>query len=120
MSSKYVVETGEGYVGIFRARRWTIRVNVSPIDPAPDSSVYAIAAGDRQVHITTDSDAGAVLDERTATDTGFVEFGLPVADHLEVDDGDDVRLYEDGTGLLAVPASDDPRLQTDQPGGTSP
>lgn len=124
MSSKYTIETGEGYLGIHSVSGSMLSIGIEtlPVDWQDGQTLYTSRDGDGVALTATQRDeqigTGSVREQRyTGTSaSGMLAVSLSVGaiEPLHVSDGDDVRVYErDGEGLLLVDADDDPRIVAD-------
>lgn len=124
MSSKYTIETGEGYLGIHSVSGSMLSIGIEtlPVDWQDGQTLYTSRDGDGVALTATQRDeqigTGSVREQRyTGTSaSGMLAVSLSVGaiEPLHVSDGDDVRVYErDGEGLLLVDADDDPRIMAD-------
>jgi len=119
MSSKYVNETGPGYLGIIKLSSYSLEI---PFGAWPD---YEWRTED-DLWVVDDDRGLAVVDEEP--DEAFAKAHVSVVNVgpgvcvparavrnlLEVDAGCDVRIYRrDAGGMLVVPASPDPMLASD-------
>lgn len=118
-ASPYTVPTGPGYVTVARVSRGpqiSIGIGTAPVDWSGGTSVECWV--DRGA-IAVDEPDGQDR-ERIATHTVYqrpsrgigLTFTTNVIESLDVEVGDDVRIYErDGGGFWLVPADDDPFLE---------
>lgn len=115
--SKYVKETAEGYLGVHRvsAEKASLSLGMFPIDwDADTNDVYGVPA-EPGVRLTVDEPDGDDLGRPMEVNTNGVgpslAVNVAVLDELGVDNGDDIRVYEDGDALRVVPADPDPMLE---------
>ena len=125
--SKYVVETGDGYCGTYKISTGTAAVNLTYEGIERGTTVH-LWRDENGVVASTDAPDFQVsnLLHRAVNEDGYLEVPLSILEHLEVENGDDVRLYRAseaiGRQFLIVSAADDPRLVADggHPVGHSP
>ncbi len=118
--SKYVRETGDGYLGVFgvdsrkRTQLGGDALRHLGLDDGDDADIVAAEDG---VAITTEPGDRKILDAGTVTNERnypLFSVGGPALDALGVGPDDDVRAYEHGSDeVLLVDADDDPRVMAD-------
>lgn len=128
MSSKYTVETGPGYLGVWKADRYRAEISIGTYEDLPwrsDDHVVAVDHPDG-IAVVEASHVDAVEGERITDlsvhkNTVGTNVSLParvgrLIDGLEPDG--DVRGYRlDTEGFVVVAADDDPMLDRGDDGG---
>lgn len=114
--SKYVRETGAGYLGVHRVGTQSLEIHLgqAPVTWPANTEVPAVATDRGVALLPPDADPSEPITEiriTTRASSGpYLTVKAAVCNALSVTSGDDVRLYErpDGPGLLLVPAATDP------------
>lgn len=114
--SKYVRETGAGYLGVHRVGTQSLEIHLgqAPVAWSADTEVPAVATEQGVALLPPDAEPAEPITEiriTTRASSGpYLTVKAAVCNVLGVTPGDDVRLYErpDGSGLLLVPAAADP------------
>ncbi len=116
--SRYVVPTGDGYLATYTVgddRR--LSIGTAGLGAWPRAHrVHAIDHEDGVALRASTTDAETIASYRVLRRhrRARVCVGSAVLETLEVDAGDDVRVYDlEGDGILLVDAADDPRVVTD-------
>lgn len=115
MTSKYVVETGDGYVGIYAVGSDGVDIGgpaLRPIGLEVGDQTYVVDGEDRiEIHRDRSTVEGEpTVSYQVSKHSGHMTVCLrPHAiTPLDVEPGDDVRVYDRDDRLVVVRADDDP------------
>lgn len=116
MSNPYVVPTGPGYLGIAKVSGGSCGFGVGMLQFERDDTRVWAAEEPPGVAIVDEEPAETIAEynlSHTPSGPGHsLTVGSQALSCLDVENGDDVRLYErDGGGVVLVPANPDPFLQ---------
>jgi hypothetical protein len=121
--SKYVVDTGAGYEATYRVSSRKVSLNLAsmPVDWAAGDTIAVVLAEEGLVlrpaphsHALLTNEVSASRQAQTSQSTQpRLTLAAGALDYLDVDEGQDVRVYDHANGLLIVAAGDDPRVATD-------
>lgn len=125
MSNPYVIETGPGYLGVSKISGGScgFGVGMLPFERV-DTRVWT-AEEPPGVAIVDEEPSNPIAEynlSHTPSGPGHsLTVGSRSLSRIDVEDGDDVRLYErDGGGVVLVPADPDPFVQDDEPQEDTP
>lgn len=114
---EYTTPTGPGYAGIYPVGQHVAEVNVLSDKVRPGTDLVAISTTVEGVAairvgrpgVVTPGPEEAVVHRSEVTAKGFFTISVEGVEHLGLETGDDVRLYERGDEQwLVVPATRDP------------
>jgi len=119
MSSKYVNDTGPGYLGIIKLAHYSLEIPFGAwpdYDWRTDDDLWVVD-DDRGLGIVDKEPDDPITEARVKVvnvGPGVCVPARAVRNLLEVEAGSDVRIYQrDAGGMLVVPASPDPMLAAD-------
>jgi len=116
MSTDYTHPTGDGYAGVLMVSngRISIGLRTTHVDWTAGTTVGATPVNDGVRLSGSAAEAERTLTVSDTSSGPRLAVGMAVLRPLDVDDGEQVRLYEDGSdAFLLVPRDDDPHVRAD-------